>query len=366
MKSQLQSRNKDYRLPIFLTDATFGVVKALDSKDIENSGIRGIVVNTYHLLNEPTSKVVEGYGGIKKFMNFEGLVVTDSGGWQIFSLIHRNKKAGKIKEDGVVFSYGKLKGKLFTPEDCIQTQFEIGSDIIICLDDFTPPNVSEQKILDTVERTVRWAKRCKVKYEELCEKYGYTKENRPLLFAVVQGGDKISLRKYCIDKLLEIGFDGYGFGGYMIDEDGNLDLEISEKLAALIPDEFFKFALGVGDPAQVIKCLEYGWEIFDCTLPTRDARHKRLYVFNEKINSFDDLKKENFFKYIYLGKEKYLNSTEKICDFCECYTCQNYSLGYLNYLFKIKSVSAQRLASIHNLHFYSTIFENYTKNKKQD
>lgn len=362
MKSTLKSKNKTYSLPIFLTDATFGVVKSVDSKDIQNSNIRGVVVNTYHLLNEPGSKVIENFGGIKKFMNFEGLTVTDSGGWQIFSLIHRNKKAGKITEDGVVFSYGKLKGTLFTPEDCIQTQFEIGSDIIICLDDFTPPSVTDEKILDTVERTVRWAKRCKAKYEELLKKYNYTSENRPLLFAVVQGGDKINLRKYCIDKLLEIGFDGFGFGGYMIDENGNLDLEVSEKLASLIPDEFYKFALGVGDPNQVVKCMDYGWEIFDCTLPTRDARHKRLYIFNHEIRNQSDLRKDNFFKYLYLGKDKFINSNEKISEFCDCYTCQNYSLGYLNYLFKIKSVSAFRLASIHNMRFYSKIFDAYSQN----
>ena len=361
MKSSITSKNTNYSLPIFLTDATFGVVKSLDSSDIINSKIRGIVVNTYHLLNTPGSKVVQKLGGIKKFMNFEGLVVTDSGGWQIFSLIHRNKKAGKITEKGVVFSYGKLKGKVFTPEDCIDTQFEIGSDIIICLDDFTPPNVSKEKILDTVERTVRWAKRCKIQYQKNLEKYGFTDENKPLLFAVVQGGDLIEMRKYCIDKLLEIGFDGYGFGGYMVDENGELDLDISKKLAELIPDEYFKFALGVGDPFQVVKCLDYGWEIFDCTLPTRDARHKRLYVFNKEINSKEDLNNEDFFKYVYMGKDKYTESDTKISEYCDCFTCQNYSLGYLNHLFKINSVSAQRLASIHNLRFYSMLFEKYQK-----
>lgn len=361
MKSNLKSKNKDYSLPIFLTDATFGVVKSLDSKDIKDSKIRGIVVNTYHLLNTPGSKIIEKLGGIKKFMNFEGLTVTDSGGWQIFSLIHRNKKAGKITEKGVVFSYGKLKGKVFTPEDCIDTQFEIGSDIIICLDDFTPPNVTKEKILDTVERTIRWAKRCKNQYQKNLEKYGFTDENKPLLFAVVQGGDLVEMRKYCIDKLLEIGFDGYGFGGYMVDENGDLDLEISKKLAELIPNEFYKFALGVGDPFQVVKCLDYGWEIFDCTLPTRDARHKRLYIFNKEITSKEDLQSGEFFKYLYLGKDRYIDSSEKISEYCDCFTCQNYSIGYLNHLFKINSVSAQRLASIHNLRFYSSLFEFYKK-----
>ena len=147
----------------------------------------------------------------------------------------------------------------------------------------------------------------------------------------------------------------------MIDEEGNLDLEVSEKLAKLIPNEFYKFALGVGDPAQVVKCMQYGWEIFDCTLPTRDARHKRLYIFNHEINNFEDLLRESFFKYLYLGKDKYINSNEKISEFCDCYTCQNYSLGYLNYLFKIKSVTAQRLASIHNMRFYSKIFDAYSQ-----
>jgi queuine tRNA-ribosyltransferase len=360
MKSTLLSKNKSYNLPVFLTDATFGVVKSIDSKDISDSKIQGIVVNTYHLLNTPGSKIIENLGGIKKYMNFDGLVVTDSGGWQIFSLIHRNKKAGKITEKGVVFSYGKLKGKLFTPEDCIDTQFEIGSDIIICLDDFTPPNVDRKKTLDTVERTIRWAKRCRIQYEKNLIKYGFDDKNKPLLFAVVQGGDLIEMRKYCIDKLLEIGFDGYGFGGYMIDENGNLDLEVSEKLAKLIPDQFFKFALGVGDPFQVVKCLDYGWEIFDCTLPTRDARHKRLYNFTKEIKSADDLQNKDFFKYLYLGKDKLIDTTDKISDYCDCYTCQNYSLAYLNHLFKINSVSAQRLASIHNLRFYSKLFEIYT------
>ena len=360
MKNSLISKNKSYDLPVFLTDATFGVVKSLDSMDIENSRIRGAVVNTYHLLNTPGSKIIEELGGIKKYMNFNGLVVTDSGGWQIFSLIHRNKKAGKITEKGVVFSYGKLKGQVFTPEDCIDTQFEIGSDIIICLDDFTPPNVSQNKILDTVERTVRWAQRCKRQYEKNLQKYGFDENNRPLMFAVVQGGDLIEMRKYCIEKLLQIGFDGYGFGGYMIDENGDLDLKVSKELAELIPNDFYKFALGVGDPFQVIKCLDFGWEIFDCTLPTRDARHKRLYLFTKEISSKSDLESPDFFKYLYLGKDKYINSNEKISEFCDCYTCQNYSLGYLNHLFKINSVSAQRLASIHNLRFYSSLFEKYS------
>jgi len=204
----------------------------------------------------------------------------------------------------------------------------------------------------------------KKRYEENLVKYGFDIKNKPLLFAVVQGGNFIHLRKYCIDKLQEIGFDGYGFGGYMIDENGNLDLEVSQKLAEMIPDNTFKFALGVGDPSQVVKCLDYGWEIFDCTLPTRDARHKRLYIFNQEIKSKQELLNKNFFSYLYLGKDKYTDSEAKISEYCDCYTCQNFSLGYLNHLFKINSVSAQRLASIHNLRFYSKLFEKYQEFSK--
>jgi len=361
MTKKLISKGVEYHFPLFLTDATFGVVKSLDSCDIKNARINGIVVNTYHLLNNPSSKTIEVLGGIKRFMNYDGLVVTDSGGWQIFSLIHRNKKAGKITNEGVVFSYGKLKGTLFTPEDCINTQFEIGSDIIICLDDFTPPDATLEKTHDTVLRTISWAQRCKIQYEKNLEKYGFTKDNRPLLFSVVQGGNYLDERKFCIEKLLEIGFDGFGFGGYMIDENGNLDLEVSEKLAAMIPENFFKFALGVGDPYQILKCLEYGWELFDCTLPTRDARHKRLYLFTSENLTHENINDKTFFKYLYLGKDRLSNSADKISNFCDCSTCKNFSLGYLNHLFKINSVTAQRLASIHNLRFYSMLFEKFIK-----
>jgi queuine tRNA-ribosyltransferase len=145
----------------------------------------------------------------------------------------------------------------------------------------------------------------------------------------------------------------------MIDENGDLDLEVSRKLAEMIPDDTFKFALGVGDPFQVVKCLDYGWEIFDCTLPTRDARHKRLYIFNKEIKTKHDLENRDFFSYLYLGKDRYFDSKQKISEFCDCYTCTNYSLGYVNHLFKVKSVSAQRLASIHILRFYSQLFEKY-------
>jgi queuine tRNA-ribosyltransferase len=178
----------------------------------------------------------------------------------------------------------------------------------MCFDECPALPASKDKLQKSVELTLRWAKRCKE--VEL--------KSHQHLFGIVQGGLHQDLRKYCLDKLHEIGFHGYGFGGYMIDENGDLDLDISKKLAEMIPNDTFKFALGVGDPYQVVKCLDYGWEIFDCTLPTRDARHKRLYIFNKEISKKEDLENKDFFSYLYLGKDRFIDSSAKISEFCDC------------------------------------------------
>jgi len=281
---------KNTKFPIFLPDATRAVTKSLDSKDLETAGIEGVVVNTYHLAETPGTSVLKAMGGVKGFMNFKGLVVSDSGGWQIFSLIHRSKNAGKITDKGVTFSVGVKKKELFTPEKSVQVQFSIGSDIIICLDDFTPPDAPPDKVKETVERTVLWAKKSKEEYTKLLAQNDVTDENRPLLFAVIQGNNSRESRKYCAERLLEIGFDGLGYGGYAINEETHsLDLEISQYIADLIPDGVIRFALGVGSPYEIAMCSQMGWQIFDCTLPTRDARHKRLYVFTKQPESLEDL-----------------------------------------------------------------------------
>lgn len=345
---EITIRGKTYKLPIYLPDATRGYTKSLDTTDVVGSGIEGMMVNTYHLMENPGLEIMEKVGGIKKYMNFDGLVSSDSGGWQMFSLIHRNEKAGSINDEGVTFKFGDGKKGLVTPEDIIRAQFKIGSDIIICLDDFTPPDGTPSRQKESVIRTIRWAKRSKQEYEKLLNKYGYTKDNRPYLLAVVQGGMNKELRKYCADELISIGFDAFGYGGYVIDNDGNLDLDISKYLVDLLPKDSIKFALGFGRIKDIYNLAKMGWDIFDCTLPTRDARHKRLYILNEEKNDCD---------YLYLGKTKHLDNFNKIDNTCDCLTCKNYTISYINHLFNTEDPLAYRLSSIHNLRTYSRLIE---------
>lgn len=354
---KLQVKNKIHNLPIFLPDATLGVVRGLSSLDLIQCGTRGCVVNTYHLASNPGKEILNTFDGIKKFMGFEGLVISDSGGWQVFSLIHRNKGGGVITDDGVVFSIGGKKKEIFTPEDSIRMQFDIGSDIIICLDDFTPPNTTYEKCLESVERTTHWAKRSKEEYLKQIEERKVSNENRPLIFAVIQGDRDKKLRKKSFEDLYAIGFDGFGYGGYMIDANGSLDLEMSKYIVELIPDDTVSFALGTGTPWQIASLYTFGWDIFDCTLPTRDARHGRLYIFKDEIKNLDLTKKESY-EFVNIRREVYREDISPISNFCGCYTCKNYSKAYLHHLFKIKDISVLRLLTIHNLYLYNEVINN--------
>ncbi len=359
----LKIKGKEYQLPIYLPDATRAVVRALDSTDLANVGIDGAVVNTYHLMTEPGMEVLKNVGGIKKFMNFDGLITSDSGGWQVYSLIHRNKNKGKITDDGVVFSIGGAKNQLFTPEKSIQVQFDIGADIIVCLDDFTDPTFDGKKTKESMDRTILWAKRCRKEFDRLIKEREIEEKDRPLLFAVIQGGNDKKDRKYCAEKLFEIGFDGYGYGGYAI-RDGKLDLKLSKYIVDLIPEEKLSFALGVGRPNDIAALSEMGWDIFDCVLPTRDARHKRLYNFTREPKTVKDLTDPELCEFVYLGRRKHANSNKPLSEFCDCHVCKNFSLGYLFHLFDIGDFSAHRLATIHNLRVYSKVIEILRKGKK--
>ncbi len=364
MRKSLTIKNKRYPLPIFLPDATQAVTRSLDSYDLKKIKVKGVVVNTYHLLSQPGMKVLKKAGGIKNFMNFDGLVVSDSGGWQVFSLIHRKKGRGKITDQGVFFPIGKNRHKLFSPEESIQTQFDIGSDIMICLDDFTDPQADKKQIKKSIERTILWAKKSKQEFERQIKRRKLTSQNRPHLFAVIQGGWDKQLRKYCAEELLKIGFDGYGYGGYTVNDKNEQDIKLAKYVAELIPDGYPKFALGSGKLSDIIRLNEVGWDIFDCVLPTRDARHQRLYAFKKNPQEKSIFKKKEFYQNLYIKKGKYANDLKPISKFCDCPTCQNYSRAYLRHLFKIGDFTAFRLASLHNLRAYTQTI-NILKNQKK-
>lgn len=341
------------RLPAFFPDGTRGVVRCLDRGDLENCKVSGLVMNTYHLLSKPGPSMLKEVGGLNKFTGWKRPILTDSGGFQVFSLIRENAKFGQIRSNEIIFFPENKTSKIkLTPEKCIQSQFAYGSDIMMCLDYCTHPNDPIEVHRISVDTTIKWAKKCKKEYEKLV-KSKKLENNRPLLFAIIQGGDNLELRKECAEALIDIGFDGFGFGGWPLDSKGNFLIDILEYTAKLMPDETPKYAMGVGKPEEIVACYKVGYNLFDCVIPTREARHNRLYVFNEEI----DLDQSDFYRYHYIMDEKHYRDTRPISENCDCYCCKNYSRAYLRHLYKIGDSLAYRLATIHNVRFYTMLLE---------
>ncbi|PIR43618.1 tRNA guanosine(34) transglycosylase Tgt [candidate division WWE3 bacterium CG10_big_fil_rev_8_21_14_0_10_32_10] len=353
----IKIKGKILKLPVFFPDATRGVIKGLSTKDLQNEHIKGLIVNTYHLMTKPGNSVLKEVDGIKKYMSWDKFIISDSGGFQILSLINQNKSFGTISNKGVIFKKENKK-IIFTPEKSIQTQFNIKSDIIICFDDCPKQDASRSQVEKSVTRTIEWAKRCKIEYITQLKTRKLSKENKPLIFAVIQGGIYTDLRKKCATELIKIGFDGYGFGGWPLNNKNELDEEILEYTANLMPNNLPKYALGVGNPDAIKKCFNMGYNIFDCVLPTRDGRHKRLYVFTKDPNKINLKVETDFYKYMHIGQEKYVRDYNPISNYCDCYTCKNYSRSYINYLFKINDSLAERLCTIHNLRTYTLLIKN--------
>lgn len=348
-------KNGKLPFPVFFPDATRAIVRALDTTDIENTKTEGILVNTYHLYKEIGFKKLEKLGDIRKFMNFNGAVISDSGGFQVGSLVKKNPKLGKVTDEGVTF---RLDGqKIFlTPEESIKFQMELGVDMVVALDDFDAPNATEKDNARTVQRTIDWAKRSKNEFEKICKKKNLKDETRPYILGVIQGGRSQELRKYCIEELVKIGFDGLGYGGEEKIK-GVINYDLAQFIANEVPKNYLLYALGVGKPNDVLAMCKIGYDIFDCVLPTRDARHKRLYVYN--FDSIDeiDLNDPNFYSFYIPDRQIFATDNSKVSLACDCLLCTRYTKSYLYHLFKIGDFTAARLASIHNLRFYSILIE---------
>lgn len=350
-------QNGKLRLPVFFPDATRAVVRTVDTEDIEQTRTPGILVNTYHLYTDLGKRVLKKSGGVKQFMSWQGAIISDSGGFQVMSLAKTAANKGKVTDKGVSFRLSKKKRLLLTPEKSIQFQMLLQPDMVVVLDDFTMPEASYQEAKETVDRTVLWARRCKKEFIKLCQKQGLDQQNRPYILAVVQGGDYLDLRKQCAERLLEIGFDGYGYGGWPLTTDGQFNYRVAKTIARVIPDKYFLYGLGIGKPEEIVGCVMMGYSIFDCVLPTRDARHKRLYVYTAKTMEEIDVYQPGFYEYFLPQKQRYYHDNQPVSTACDCLLCRKYSRAYLNHLFKINELTAQRLATIHNLRFYSILME---------
>ena len=362
-------------LPVFLPDATRGVVKAVDSTDLEAVGIEGLVMSAFHLMQHPGSTTVKALGGLHTMSSWQRPIVTDSGGFQAYSMIRQNAKFGSLTDKGIVFRPDIKSKVLLSPEKSVQLQMSYGADVVICLDDCTHPEDTDDNQRASVRRTIAWAKRCKAEFELLTreprrnvarhpqdEAGGHIRKEaveqaHPLLFGVVQGGSSKELRKACADALIDMGFDGFGYGGWPLNSKGELVRDMVSYTRELIPRELPMHALGIGHPSSIVECVRMGYDIFDSALPTRDARRGRLMRFIQPLDEINFSGEDKWWGYLYVEDDKFVKDDQPISGQCDCLTCRRYSRGYLHHLFKIKDATFLRLATVHNLRFMTQLME---------
>lgn len=353
-------------LPTYLPDATYGMVRGVDALDMENCHVQGLVMNTFHLMQKPGTTAIHALGGIHKMSGWQRPIITDSGGFQAYSLVHLNPKFGSLTDRGIIFQpEGASRKYQLTPEKSIQLQMGYGSDVLVCLDDCTHVDASEADQESSVRRTIAWAKRSRNEFQRLLLQRKGETEGLPKLFGVIQGGGLKPLRKACAESLLEIGFDGFGYGGWPLDGKGNLLEDILSYIRELVPAEYPLHALGVGHPYNVAACHRLGYDLFDSAMPTRDARHGRLYAFADGFEVGDTRLVGKWLKYLYIDDDLYIRKDQPVCLGCDCLVCRRYSLGYLRHLFKMNDSLFPRLATIHNLRFMTTLMERLAREGSQ-
>jgi len=367
----LHAPHGDVALPAFFPDATRAAVRSLDASDLEACGVPGLVVCAFHLARRPGSKAIAAMGGIHRLMGWQRLIISDSGGFQVFSLIRQNPGLGTLTKREAIFRLAEGgKAERLSPEKSIQIQLRLGADILVCLDDCTHPDAPREEQAAAVARTIAWAERCKAEFERGLprmpgkdrlkaglqtgdERVGSPafrrsppETARPLLFAVIQGGADPELRRLCAKELTAIGFDGYAYGGWPFDSQGRLMADILALTADLMPSDKPRYALGIGNPSALIACARMGYGLFDCALPTRDARRGRLYILRGDGLDYSRL---------YIRDAVHRRDPAPLSDTCDCLCCRDYSRAYLHHLFATHDALAWRLATIHNLRFYATL-----------
>jgi queuine tRNA-ribosyltransferase len=360
--SSIETTHGPLHLPVYFPDATRGVVRTVDSQDLEACGVQGLVVNAFHLSTRPGAGLIKQAGGIHELMAWRRPIASDSGGFQLMSMIGENPRYGTITERGIHFTDldGGRNKVLFTPERSIRLQFDLGADLMVCLDDCPSPDATPEEVQDSVARTIQWAERCRAEFDRQLKARGRRDGPRPLLFGVVQGGYDREMREWCARELLPLNFDGFGFGGWPLTPEGELAGEMLAHTAALLPDHLPRFALGVGKPEHIVRSYGMGWRIFDCVLPTRDARHGRLYIWNAASLDMVDLLTGRFYGFLYVRDEKHKRQRGPVSAACDCPCCRDYSLAYLHHLFDVGDPLGLRLATMHNLRFYTQLMERIT------
>jgi queuine tRNA-ribosyltransferase len=372
---RLRTKHGIIKTPCFMPIATCGSVKSVDSVEMKKMGAQMILGNTYHLYLRPGDNLIKKMGGLHSFMNWNGPILTDSGGYQVFSLA----KMRRISEKGVKFqSHIDGSSHLLTPEKSIDIQRNLGSDIIMVLDECAPYPASREYIKKSLGFTTRWAKRCKDYFKIQSRALGTKSKNlsstrlgiqNSLLFGIVQGGVYKNFREESARQLTELGFDGYAIGGVSVGEPSKKMLEVVDWVTPLLPENKPRYLMGVGKPEEIIESVAMGIDMFDCVIPTRNARHGTIYKFKADSGKTSGVKSmlcavteglklkvldgnSKFYEILRITNEKFKNDQKPLDENCSCFTCQNYSRAYLRHLFVSGELLALRLASIHNIYFY--------------
>ncbi len=334
----LKTNYGTFETPIFMPVGTQATVKTLSPEELYNINSAVILSNTYHLWLRPGEDIVDKAGGLHKFMNYNGPILTDSGGFQVFSLA----KKKDILEEGVYFN-SHIDGKriFLSPEKSIEIQNKLDSDIAMCFDECPPYPVTYEYMKNSVERTLRWAKRCKEAH----------KNDRQSMFGIVQGGEFTDLREYSCKETVKLDFDGYSIGGTSVGEGKDVMYKMIDDGIRYLPTDKPRYLMGVGEPVDIFEGVERGIDMFDCVLPTRLARHGHAFTLDGKIN---------------LRNAKYKEDFTPVDENCDCYCCKNYTKSYVRHLLVANETLGQRLLSIHNLRFLIKIMENIRESIKDD
>ncbi len=310
--------------PAFMPVGTYGTVKAMTPEELQASGAQIILGNTFHLMLRPGTGIIKKHGDLHNFMHWQGPILTDSGGFQVWSL----GKLRKISEKGVTFNSPVDGSKVFMgPEESMQVQRDLGADIVMIFDECTPYPAEEKEVRESMELSLRWAERSKKAHAD----------NPAALFGIVQGGMYPELREISLNGLVKIGFDGYAIGGLSVGEPKEEMLKVLDHLKSRMPEDKPRYLMGVGTPEDIVEAVRRGVDMFDCVMPTRNARNGFLFTRKGMVR---------------IRNAKYAEDTGPVDDECDCYTCKNYSRAYLRHLDKTREILGSRLNTIHNLHYY--------------
>jgi queuine tRNA-ribosyltransferase len=326
-RARLYFERGNIETPAFMPVGTYGTVKAMTPEELESIGADIILGNTFHLWLRPGTKIIREHGDLHDFMHWEKPILTDSGGFQVYSL----GSMRKITEAGVAFRSPVDGAKVFMgPEESMQVQCELGSDIVMIFDECTPYPASYEEAKISMELSLRWAERSKKSHGD----------NPSALFGIVQGGVYEDLRKASLEGLIDIGFDGYAVGGLSVGEPPEDRWRILDFLADKLPEDKPHYLMGVGTPEDIVEAVQRGIDMFDCVMPTRNARNGHLFTHEGIVR---------------IKNAVHADDTSPLDPHCDCYTCQNYSRAYLRHLHRCNEILGARLMTIHNLYYYQTL-----------